>query len=134
MKARTIIKEPICCKLKIDDRMVEQVMEFNYLNVNVTSPGNMVSKWYCQEKQIYEKGGGSSFFLKCETSRSNRIIVSIIAFPNSSKDIVVSYLNESRQPIFPSFTDFTNFILRIYNFYNFLKIKVFNLLYYHISI
>ena len=29
----TIRKEPLGCKLEIDDRMVEQIMEFNYLGV-----------------------------------------------------------------------------------------------------
>ena len=37
----TIRKEPLCCKLEIDGRMVEQVMEFNYLGVNITSSGNL---------------------------------------------------------------------------------------------
>ena len=35
-------KEPLRWKLEIDGRMVEQVMKFNYLGVNITSSGNMV--------------------------------------------------------------------------------------------
>ena len=38
----TISKEPLRCKLEIDGRMVEQVMEFNYLGVNITSSRNLV--------------------------------------------------------------------------------------------
>ena len=44
MEAMTMSKEPIRCKLEIDDRMVEQVMEFNYWGVNITSSGNLVKK------------------------------------------------------------------------------------------
>ena len=33
----TISKDPIRFKLEINDRIVEQVMEFNYLAVNITS-------------------------------------------------------------------------------------------------
>ena len=43
-KAMTISKEPLCCKLEIDGRIVEQVMEFNYLRVNITSSGNLVKE------------------------------------------------------------------------------------------
>ena len=38
----TISNEAICCKLEIDGRMTEQVMEFNNLGVNITSSGNLV--------------------------------------------------------------------------------------------
>ena len=38
----TISKEPIRWKLEIDGMVVEQDMEFNYLNVNTTSSGNLV--------------------------------------------------------------------------------------------
>ena len=34
----------VSCKLEIDGRMVEQVMEFNYLSVNITSSGNLVKE------------------------------------------------------------------------------------------
>ena len=40
----TISKEPIRCKLEIDGRMVEQIMEFNYLGVNIISSGNLVKE------------------------------------------------------------------------------------------
>ena len=41
-KAMTVSKEPLCCKLETDGKMVEQVMQFNYLGVNITSSGNLV--------------------------------------------------------------------------------------------
>jgi hypothetical protein len=37
----TISKEPIHCKLGIDGRIVKQVMEFNYLVVNIITSGNL---------------------------------------------------------------------------------------------
>ena len=36
--------EPKCCKFEIDGKMVEQVMEFNYLDLNITSSGNLVKE------------------------------------------------------------------------------------------
>ena len=39
-----ISKELIRCKLKIDGRMVEQVMEFNYLDANITNSGNLITE------------------------------------------------------------------------------------------
>ena len=42
-KAMTISKEPLRCKLEIDGRMVEQVMEFNYLGVNISSSANLAN-------------------------------------------------------------------------------------------
>ena len=44
MKVMTVSKEPISCKLEIDGKMVEQNMEFNYLDVDLTSSGNMVKE------------------------------------------------------------------------------------------
>jgi hypothetical protein len=44
MKVMTISKEPICCKLEINSRMVERIMEFIYLGVNITSSGNLVKQ------------------------------------------------------------------------------------------
>ena len=44
MKAMTISKEPICSKLELDGKMVEQEMGFNYLGVNNTSSGNLVKE------------------------------------------------------------------------------------------
>ena len=38
----TISKGHLRCKLEIDGRMAEQVMELNYLGVNITSSGNPV--------------------------------------------------------------------------------------------
>ena len=43
-KAKAVSKEPVRCKLEINGRIVEQVMEFNYLGVNVTSSGNLVKE------------------------------------------------------------------------------------------
>ena len=43
MKTTTISKEPLRCKLEIDGMIVEQVMEFNYLGVNVAISGNLVN-------------------------------------------------------------------------------------------
>jgi hypothetical protein len=40
----TISMEPIGCKLKIDGRIVEQYVNFNYFGVNITSSGNLVNK------------------------------------------------------------------------------------------
>ena len=41
-KAITTSKETTHCKLEIDGKMVEQVMKFNYLGVNVISSENVV--------------------------------------------------------------------------------------------
>ena len=40
----TISKEAIGCKLEIDGRMEGQIIEFNYLSVNITSSGNLVKE------------------------------------------------------------------------------------------
>ena len=37
-------KQRICCKLEIDDRMGEQVVEFNFLSLNIASSRNMVKE------------------------------------------------------------------------------------------
>ena len=41
-KAMTVSKKPLSCKLEIDGRMVDQVMEFNNSDVNIASSGNLV--------------------------------------------------------------------------------------------
>ena len=41
-KSITTSKKSLRCKFEIDDRVVEQVMEFNYLGVKITSSGNLV--------------------------------------------------------------------------------------------
>ena len=43
-KAMAISKEPLRCKLEINGRMVEQVMEFNYLGVKITWSDNIVKE------------------------------------------------------------------------------------------
>ena len=40
----TVSKEPKRCKLEIDERIVEQVMEFNHLGVNITSSENLAKE------------------------------------------------------------------------------------------
>ena len=44
MKAMTTIKESLRWKLEIDDRMIKQGTEFDYLGVNITSSGTLVKK------------------------------------------------------------------------------------------
>jgi hypothetical protein len=41
-KAMIISKEPKRWKLEINGRIIEQVMEFNYLDENITSSRNLV--------------------------------------------------------------------------------------------
>ena len=53
----TVRKEPIRCKLKIDGRMVEQVMEFNYLGVNITSSGNLLKEIKTQAQKAARVAG-----------------------------------------------------------------------------
>ena len=53
-KAITISKDPIRCKLEIHGKMVEQVMEFNYLGVNITSSGNLVKELKSKSKMQQE--------------------------------------------------------------------------------
>ena len=64
-KAMTISIEPLECKLKIDGRIVEQVMKLSNLSANFATLGNLVkeiskSVWLFNlsylDKQIYEKG------------------------------------------------------------------------------
>ena len=55
-KAMTISNEPLRCKLEIDGRMVEQVMEFSYLGVNITSSGNLVKEIKTQAQKISKNG------------------------------------------------------------------------------
>ena len=47
----TIGKEPLRCKLEIDGRMVEKVLEFNYLGVNITSSRNLARGIKTQAKK-----------------------------------------------------------------------------------
>ena len=47
----TISKEPICCKLEICVRMEEQVLDLNYLDVNIASSGNLVKEIKSQAKK-----------------------------------------------------------------------------------
>jgi hypothetical protein len=43
-KAITINEEPIRCRVEIDGKMVGQVTEYNYLDVNIKSSGNLVKE------------------------------------------------------------------------------------------
>ena len=49
-----INEEDIHWKLETDGRMVEQIMEFNYLGVNITSSGNLVKEIETQAKKQQE--------------------------------------------------------------------------------
>ena len=40
----TISKVPLRCKLEIDGRIVEPVMEFKYLGVNINCSGNLLKE------------------------------------------------------------------------------------------
>ena len=67
-------------QIEIDGNMVEQVMGFNYLDVNITSSENLVEKmktlsqkvdkggWQfelsCLEKQIYEKENKIKIYIR----------------------------------------------------------------------
>ena len=49
-------KEPIRCKLEVDGRMVEQVMEFYCMGVNITSSGNLVKEIITQAQKSSKRG------------------------------------------------------------------------------
>ena len=53
----TISKEHRRCKLEINGRMLEQVMEFNYLGANNTSSGNLVKEIKTQAQKAAKVGG-----------------------------------------------------------------------------
>ena len=52
MKTIYISKDSIHCKLEIDGRMVEQITEFNYLGVNITSSGNLIEEIITQAARL----------------------------------------------------------------------------------
>jgi hypothetical protein len=56
-KAMTISNEPLRCKLEIDGRMVEQVMEFSYLGVNIISSGNLIYEIETQAQRAARVAG-----------------------------------------------------------------------------
>lgn len=45
-KTKTIVitKEPIRCKLEIENKIIEQLMDFKYLGINLSSYGDLVSE------------------------------------------------------------------------------------------
>ena len=51
-KTMTISKEPLRWKLEIDGRVVEQVIESNYLDVNITSSGNLVKEIKTEAQKV----------------------------------------------------------------------------------
>ena len=59
-----ISKEPLHIKLEIDGRMVEQVMQFNYLGVNITSSGNLLKESKAQAARVAAVG-----MILCKTQR-----------------------------------------------------------------
>ena len=52
-----ISKEPLRYKLEIYSRVVEQVMKFNYLDVNITCSGNLVKEIKTQAKKAARVAG-----------------------------------------------------------------------------
>ena len=56
-KAMPISQGLLLCKLEIDGRMVEQVMEFNYLGVSITSSGNMAKEIKTQAQRAARVAG-----------------------------------------------------------------------------
>ena len=52
-----ISKEPIHCWLEIDGMIVEQVMEFNYLSINIASSGNLVKEIKTQAQKAAKVAG-----------------------------------------------------------------------------
>ena len=93
----TIRKKILHCKLEINGRMVEQVMEFNYLGVKITSSGSLIKEikiqaqkcsksgwlfeWSCLEKQIHEERN------KIENIQGNRMPDYDICTRNKGKNI-----------------------------------------------
>ena len=50
-KATTLSKKPLLNKFQIDGRMIEQVIKFCYLGVNITSSGNLVKEIKTQTQE-----------------------------------------------------------------------------------
>ena len=60
----TISKEPLRCKLEIDGTIVEKVMEFNNLGVNIGSSENLVKEIKPQDQKagiVCNKGHNNNY-------------------------------------------------------------------------
>ena len=53
----TLSKERLRCKLEIGGRMVEQVMEFNYLDINITNSGSLIKEMKTQAQKAARVAG-----------------------------------------------------------------------------
>ena len=51
-KAMTISKELLSCKSEIDGKMVEHVMQFNYLGVNIAGSENLIKEIKTQGQKV----------------------------------------------------------------------------------
>lgn len=56
-KCMVISKEPIRCKIQIDDAIIQQVMQFNYLGVEISSNQNIVEETKSQTTRAGQMAG-----------------------------------------------------------------------------